>query len=282
VLVWLLQSVLRAQYGFTARASAGLICWSCGALAIGLSLLQLPILMRGFDATDILFRLLGVAVGLATHSAFARGGEPSGTPRSAERWGGFVRVGCAATFGYIVYIGVIPLTFSTAHGGPAAAISSKGFLPFFAYFLTRFDVMMDDVLEKFVSYALFAALLSACWKRVAVLEVRSRVLAVSSVGVALSCLLEVVQMFIPVRVAGLTDPILCACACVVGVLAKEHAVALYQFAVTHEMFGPQGLHVEQNGRAALSPTDAMIAGLTEPYPEAPEEPALQPKPTSHR
>lgn len=282
VLVWLMQPVLRGQYNFSARAAAGLTWWLCGAFAVGLSLLQLPILTRGFDTTDILFRLLGVEVGLVTRSVYFHVRERLTPQRRSERRHNLARIGCAATLIYIVYAGVIPLTINTEHGGPEVSIGSKGFLPFFAYFVTRFDLMMDDVMEKFVSYALFAALLAACWARVANLATSSRVLAVTTVGVAISVVIEAVQMFIPVRVTSLTDPILAACGCVVGVLGREHAVAFYRFATTHQMLGPKEPQAEREVPARLPSTDTLIASLTEPRPDAPVEPPQRSKPIRSR
>lgn len=282
VLVWFMQPVLRGQYGFSASATMALVWWLCGVFAIGLSLLQFPIVTRGFDATDIVFRLLGVWVGLVTRSVYFRASGFLTPQHRANRWRKLTRVGCSAMLMYIIYTGVIPLTINIGHGGPEASMGSAGFWPFFAYFLTRFDLMMDDVMEKFISYALFAALLAACWTRVAGLPLRSRLFAVATIGVSISIAIEITQMFIPIRVASLTDPILAACGCVVGVLGQEHAAQFYRFAMTHESLGPKGLQAEREARTRLTPADALLAGLTEPRPDAPVEPSPNSEPTPHR
>ena len=108
--------------------------------------------------TDILFRLLGAGVALTAYESSRR--SVKRTPQNgAAGWHRAPPAGCILALAYIVYVGVIPLTFSSSSGGLTNAVGSEKFLPFMGYFLTRFDLMMDDVMEKFGIYALFAALL---------------------------------------------------------------------------------------------------------------------------
>ncbi len=282
LLAWLLWPMLRKRYQFSERTTWVLVCWIGGLLAVGLSLLQLPILTRGFDATDILFRLFGIGGGLVTLAMYNRAKE-HWTPRyQVEQLHRLARAGCVAMLAYVAYAGVIPLTFNIEQSGPVASIRSEGFLPFVAYFATRFDLMMDDAMEKFISFALFAALLAITWPRAASMPIRSRVLAISMIGVAVSIPIEIVQMFIPVRVTSLTDPILAFCGCAVGVLAEDHAVAFFRFATTHEMFGPKGVRTGRETPSELAPADALIASLSEPRPDAPTEPSPKRRPTRQR
>ncbi len=120
VLVWLLRHLLRRVYGFNRRATTALVWWLCGLFALTLSLIQFPVVGRGLDVTDVLFRLIGVAGGLLTLPAGMgrAGAEPLGVP--ANRWRGATRVGCAATAAYIVYTGVIPATFANGGERPTA------------------------------------------------------------------------------------------------------------------------------------------------------------------
>ena len=143
-------------------------------------------------------------------------------------WRLLVGVGCCSAVIYILYSGLIPLTFTTSDGGPAAAIQDTGFLPFFAYFVTRFDLMMDDAMEKFAAYALFAAFLSACWTLIAGRPTWRRVFAVASVTVTLSAMIEVAQAYIPVRVTSLTDPLLGFAGWLAGVVGCDQAIACYR------------------------------------------------------
>ncbi len=287
VLVWLMHPLLRGYYGFRRRAVTILVWWLCGVLAIGLSVLQLPIVTRACDVTDVLFRLLGVWLGLATRSIYLGESASLTADLLSARWRRLARIGCAATVVYIVYTGVIPLLFGRQAGGPIASLSSSAFLPFFAYSSARFDLMMNDLMEKFVSYAVLAALLATCWSRVIGASGKARMMPIMGVCVALSAALEIVQMFIPVRVISLTDPILAACACVVGVIAQEHAVSFYTYALSHQPVGPGGMRQPARRDAyepyeALSLTDELIATLSEPSEQAPTEPSPSQTPTRHR
>jgi hypothetical protein len=140
-----------------------------------------------------------------------------------------------------------------------------------AYFETRFDVMMTDALEKFTAYALFAAALGAAWTGAASASPGGRLVRVSGVGVVLSSMIETAQMFLPVRVVSLTDLIVAAAGCVVGVVLADHAVRFYRYAASAEVVGPNDRPVGL--RRPLSLTDELIATLAEPHPQSPSEPS---------
>ncbi len=282
VLAWLLQSVVRSDYGFSCRATTALVWWLGGALAIGLSALQLPIVSRGCDVTDVLFRLLGLWLGLITRSVDLRNGERLTAAVHARQRQRLARIGCAAAVGYIAYTGVIPLTFAAEAGGPTASLASEGFLPFFAYFVARFDLMMADAMEKFVSYAVFSALLAICWTPVITLQTQPRLLAITTIGVAISTVIEIVQMFIAVRVTSLTDPILAAAGCLTGVLMQQHILGFYHFATSHAFPGPEVAERLSAPASRLPPSDALVATLTEPRADAPAEPSPMPRSRTRR
>ncbi len=277
ILVWLAYPVLRRQYGFTHCGARALLWWSCGFLAIGLSLLQLPILTRGCDTTDILFRWLGLGLGVFARSTYSQAGWRWPREEQERLWHNLGWLGCWATLAYILYTGLIPFTFDVEAGGAAKSVSSMGFLPFFAYFVTRFDLMIDDAMEKFAAYAVFAALLTAVSARLANTSVWTRMRRVAVLGVSISVMIEIVQMYMPVRVASLTDPILAFCGCSIGVMAKEQAVAFYWYAVTHEMIGPEGMRRDEGVLTRMPTTDELIGTLIEPHPEAPVEMPPTPK-----
>lgn len=282
VFVWLLKPILIRKYGFGSRSTVGLVFWIGSGLAIGLSLLQLPILTRGFDSTDILFRMCGLGIGLVSHDFLLKPGQYLREDQSQGQVRRFAMVGTAVSLAYIIYAGLIPLTIDATHGGPASSIQAKGFLPFFAYFVTRFDIMMDDVMEKFLAYAVFALLISFSWKRLAVHNLSGRLSRVVSLGVLISSAIEFVQMYMPVRVASLTDPILAAAGCLMGVIAKDHVQAFYQFAMTREMAGPPLTDATLEPQTPLTLTDELIATLTEPHPDAPTETPPTRKPATPR
>ena len=70
MLAWLLYPALRLDYGFGELTAMGLIAWICLLMAVTLSLLQLPIVLRGFHLTDVLARLAGAGLGLFARFSF--------------------------------------------------------------------------------------------------------------------------------------------------------------------------------------------------------------------
>lgn len=276
--VWLLHPLLYLQYGFSRRATDALIWWFGLPLAAGLTLLQIPIMSRDADVTDVLFRVIGLALGVVlcakktTHaSTRLRTGRPSaGSVRA--RW---ILTGVIA---FIVYNGVIPLTMTT-HGGLVAAASKAEFWPFVAYFVARFDIMMADVMEKFASYLVLAVVLTMSWRRVARCPLRERALWVGGVCVALSGVIELAQVYISVRVPSLTDPILAAVGAVVGVVGHAHVLVFYRRALALEEAGRRP--GERMAPTRMGPTDELISTLAEPHPDAPLERPAAPEQSPH-
>ena len=279
LLALLLHVVLTRHYGFGRWATTMLIGWLGGGLAVLLTVLQLPIVSRACDVTDIIFRMFGLGLGLLTWAMYNRRSECLSANQSARLRRTVARCVCAAVVVYIFYIGLIPFTFKAGMSGPVQSLRADGFLPFFAYFMARFDIMMGDVLEKFLSYAVLAATLTACWSRLRHRDAASILLHVTAAGLVISLTIEAAQMFIPVRVTSLTDPILAVAGCVVGVLGQQHAAMFYRFAVS-ELGDDSPGELTANRGATHSPSDALIATLFEPSKDAPVEahprPALQP------
>ncbi len=271
VLAWLLHAFLRGDYRFSRRSTSMLIWWLGVPLAIGLSLLQLPIVTRPCDVTDALFRCAGLWLGLATRAAYLRDREHLTVGLQDRREQGLMRWGSRALIVYIIYTGVIPLTFDAGVSGPSQSLASTGFLPFFSYFMARFDLMMGDVMEKFFCYALLAMLLAASWKRVENVAPMSRLMTISVAGLLLCAGIEIVQMFIPVRVTSLTDPILACGGCVVGVVGHRWGAIVLQAGARRRA----DLAREQERvlwpPERMAPTDELVATLTQPHPDAPVE-----------
>ncbi len=275
--VWLLHPLLAVHYGFSRRATLALIWWFGACLAIALSVMQIPIVARACDVTDIVFRLLGIAVGVVIRSAGAEAkSESESESEVARSWSPGPRIAKSAigiTIAFIVYNGVIPLTFDPSKGGIRAAFSATEFLPFMAYFVARLDVMMTDVMEKFASSLVLGALLAAYWRRIEGRSLSSRVFAVVNVCVLLSCAIEIVQVFMPVRVTSLTDPILAATGAVVGVVGQA------RFAAFHRRVNALEMELRRETpdvrEVPFGPTDELISTLTEPYEGAPSEPSPQ-------
>jgi VanZ family protein len=275
LLAWLVLPVLIGDYGF-GRGSGVLLClWLGGALAVALGGVQLVVITRGFDITDVLSRIIGLVIGVITCLPVRPGERPLPALR-APSGRNLARFGLAATVAYIVYTGVIPLTFDAARGGPSVALASKGFLPFWGYFIARFDVMMADAMEKLASYAVFAGFWAACQRGwFGGPDGYSRVFRPVMAGVLLSALVEIPQMYIPVRVTSLTDPILAAAGCLAGALLYRQAIAFYDLAAAQDAEAGAGVD-------GLSPADRMLATLYDPDAAAPTEPSHRPRRTFAR
>ena len=270
LLAWLLQIVLRGDYGFTRRAAFLLACWIGCGVAIGLSAMQILIVSRASDVTDILFRMLGFGIGLVTRWIYFANIVQWDRGLSDYQLRRLAKAGCVFAAAYIAYNGVIPLTFDAGAAGPIQSIESSGFLPFRSYFIARFDVMMDDVMEKFGAYAVFAGLFALYLSPTVTLPGKPRMKTVLVAGVALSLVIEAVQMFITVRITSLTDPILALAGCLIGV------ITLQQMAIFHcdaSTLLPVRIPVPLEVSEPLPPGDAVIASLADPQPDAPVEPS---------
>ena len=78
-------------------------------------------------------------------------------------------------------------------------------------------------------------------------------------------------MYMPVRVTSLTDPILAAAGCLVGVLAQQHAAAFYRLAASRTIHVPHTAPIPEAATPDLGPTDTLVAGLMDPEAGAPTE-----------
>jgi glycopeptide antibiotics resistance protein len=278
VFAWLVHSMCVEHYGFTRRATNWLTWWFAVALSIGLSILHIPLMMRNLDITDVMFRLLGVSVGVVSRSCLLdnrSGGTRTLMPATRQMLG---RAAIAVCVLFIVYTGILPMTFSMPEGGVRSTFSSSAFLPFMAYFVTRFDLMMTDVMEKFASYAVLGVLLARFWRGAVSPSVYRSALSAATVCVLLACAVETVQLFIRVRVVSLTDPLLASGGAVVGVVGYAKFMVFYRKATGVTLREPD--LAAAPGSGTLGPTDALIASLTEPHDEAPREPGRRPRRTT--
>jgi hypothetical protein len=143
--------------------------------------------------------------------------------------------------------------------------------------------MMADAMQKFASYFVLAALFAIWWSRSAAGTARVPVLAITLLGVSLSALIEFAQVFIPVRVPSLTDPILAAAGCLAGAVAQRHAGAFYHFARTQRPACQTEIVRQPLPQVTtFGPNDALIATLFDPYPDAPVEPSPESEHTHTR
>ena len=271
LLAWLLHALLQGDYRFGRLSTNLLLFWIGGGLAIGLSAIQFLVVSRVCDVTDVLFRLMGLWAGMLVRAAYLRDRAILTPMLLGQRQRRYARFGFKLAAIYILYTGLIPLSFDATDGG-RQAVTSQGFLPFFSYFMARFDIMMDDVMEKFAAFAVFAALFMTGWTRLSYPEKKPRIASVVVMGIALQTVIELFQAYMPVRVTSLTDLILAGVGCLVGAVAQERAVRFYRLARARP---PRD---EASGEPGLPPGDALVASLMDPRPDAPAEPSeLRPR-----
>lgn len=266
LLAWLFQIVLRGEFAFTSRGAIGLTWWLAGLQAIGLSLGQFLVITRGLDVTDVCFRLLGIALGVASWESVRRFAFSSSMVWFPCRAG----TCCVAI--WITLVGLAPFRFSRPHEEALSQLSAASFMPFMAYFETRVDVMLTDVLEKVISYALLAASMVGGWSSFRGRSSGRRLILVTAIGVALAAAIEAAQLLLPVRVVSLTDLVLAAVGCLLGVMFAEHVAAFVEFVRTHRVLGPGERPRSLPPLVAVGPVEQLMSTLGDPYDAAPREP----------
>lgn len=271
LLAWLLHGVVRDDYEFSRRSAALLTLWLGAVAAVGFSLLQLPIVSRTCDATDVVFRLIGLLTGLLARARWLQTSHALPPLVDERRSQQPARTGCLLVGVYVLYTGVIPLRFRAEPGAVAGALTSEGFLPFFAYFAARFDVMMSDVMAKFAGFGLLGALMAMWWARPGATAACRGLPSILAVCLGLSVLIEAVQLFMPVRVASLTDPILAGGGCLVGVVVQRQAWLWWHGRSRAIPELPSRAEAALRRAPELGPTDLLVTGLADPHPDAPRE-----------
>ena len=271
VLVWLLHSVLLGDYQFNRRGGGALTWWIIVGMALGLSLLQLPVRTRGFHVSDILMRLTGAGVGL-----FLRGwyidrmsGVRSGRSAAGRLPMWCATAACVAVFLHILVGGLIPFVIDHRENLVSRAVFSENMLPFFSYFRARFDVAMGDLIGKGVSYAMFAALAAFCWRGVQHERAAVRMRAVLGLVMALALCIESAQVALLGRIPSLTDLIIAVVAGACGVMLHDNAVRFFrESTVADPLAQPSDLTqaMPQPSRA-----DELLTGLQDPRDDAPRE-----------
>ncbi len=279
ILAWLLQSMLVREYGFP-RAGSNLLAWWIGlGLAALLSLLQWPVRLRGFDATDIVMRATGLAVGLVTRWAFVERMRYPGTGAAssaaiARAWLNRAGVAVAAL---IVISGLIPFEFDRQENAAWNAVASPRFLPGVAYFTARFDTAMADLLFKLSAYTVLTLLFIASRPRLATGPVAARMGAGAALCVTVAAAVEVAQLWLAGRTASLTDPLIALSAAMCGA-ALHHALTRF-FTRVHDLRTVEARAARGTpppasvtARRPWTLTDALVAGLIDDDPDAPREP----------
>jgi len=270
VLAWLLLTLLHEHYGFGPATALGLVGWSCGGLALALSVGQLVVLTRTVDITDVVFRVAGILVGSLTKVLCSAGaGRPAPHDRP-DRVRHAATAGSAAALLYILATGLMPFLLEAPAASPGGGLKGGWFVPFYAGFPTRFDLMLGDVMEKFAAYLVFAVLLVTARPSLTRRGLGGCLRTIIATGFGVAAVIEVAQIFLPDRVVDVTDLALAGCGCAAGVLVQHHVVRFYAFA---RGLPPVAAERWQADSAApwLAPADALIGELMVPHPGAPAE-----------
>lgn len=277
LLAWLIQQALQNRLGFGRIGCTALTLWLGALLAIFFSALQFTVVSRGFDATDIFFRVCGLVIGTIFWRRIRR--QSHSTTGAYQSHAKFACIGALA---FILYNGTIPWQFSVEPREAFSRLSAANFIPFLPYFETRADRMFGDVAEKLAMYAVLGVLiqLRAMWENPRGREgVVSRVLSSPLRNcIAISLGIEFIQIFLPARFPGLTDPFLAAVGCVLGLMVSDHVQSLYFFARTMAVTSSPG---DRMAATPQSPAEFLLSTIAEPHPGAPKEgvPAKSPEPT---
>jgi VanZ family protein len=265
--VWLWYPVLRTVHKFDEPLASVLICWMGLLLAVCLSILQAPIISRGFHVTDILARMLGIFTGLILYRAFDPAVRHRDRARRRELGTRLALLCLACVTGFIVYTSLIPWIRNEREGPVIGALASAEMLPLYSYFHARFDVMVQDIAQKVTAYLLFGALLVMSSRRLQSRPWTQRTCIVAVLSTAMAAVLEGAQLFLLIRTTSLTDLLIALFASGTGAAMHEHAIRFYAFARSRAVVTGRA----QPAEAELSLTDQLVATLTEPHPKAPKE-----------
>ena len=285
---------LRTGYEFGARSSVALTVGLLAGLAGVISMIQFPILTRGFHVTDIVMRTGGAALGalFGRYSVRLRMGSPNRRSATVERQSPvlfdlgdasnvrrFVYPALVVLVAYVLFTGLSPFVLRRQPGAVLSALRSDSFLPFFSYFWSsRVDAASADFFSKCLRYGVLAIVLGMALRlEGAVASLRSHLFRVVWRCVVLAAAIETAQIFIRSRVPSLTDLIVAGGASYAGVLA-------YQYALDYRVAS----HSNQVGRESTKSqpqygiTDALIGTLTEPQdsPNKPTHPVRPSAPTT--
>jgi len=257
------------RFGSCAFASLKALQW-----ASLLSVLQFFVLSRGFDTTDILVRTTAACAGALVASATTgrRGDSFRPAPRHLTRMDR--NTAALLTLCIVAYILCRDCSpFALKPEGPPAHESWReiGLIPFAGYFLPRISTAADDILYKFLRFAVFGAAAALAF------GLHSRhgsyhrlAMRIAARGALLSLVAEIAQIMIPTRYTDLTHILLAASGSYFGAIAARWARDYYR-AVRYGMTA-----VEAAQPVAASPESkaaVLNADIPAPGPDAPVEPA---------
>lgn len=262
---------LRVEFQFRRAGAMLLTSWLGSLLAVGMSVLQWPVIGRGLDVTDILFRCFGVALPTVAWLLWCGSADERDVLHGLDRrrW---ALSGYALVASFIVFHGLAPFVLRWNILEIIAKITSPAVLPFFGMFQTRVDRAAGDGIFKVTCFAILASFAATSTGRHDRASRRQRIRAIVWKNVGLAAIVEVLQCAIPLRVVSLTDPLLAAAGALIGVFTFDGFMGLLLAARNASI--PRR---KSRRRTRLSPADQLVASLADAAPGAPAE-----LPTSRR
>ncbi len=263
-------SALRGECGFGRIHTVAIATWGGSWLALGLSVLQWPNLHRGFDATDIVMRLLGLVFGLATFSL--RLGRQDRLKRDdAAATNLPIRFAGLAVAAYILWNGLSPFVFDFPNQTESW---TEVIWAWKAVFVTRYDRLADDVLERMGAFGLFGGLLTASFASLRSRTLRGRICVTVPAAAVLAAIVEAGQFFIPTRVPSIWHVFFAGGGSLLGVACHGvlRSSLLEGVSVPESEKGRPGSL--EDSRPSLSPEE-MFASLSTPRADSPREPSVR-------
>lgn len=271
ILGLLLHHLLRSHYRFRLLAALALAFYLTALLAVALSLLQILILSRGFHGTDILMRTAGAVAGyLALPARSVRCGI--GRLELTAPVSRLAKPALVVAVLLVTFSGLLPFAFEFDGSRAAARIASNEFLPFYSYYIGRFDRVCADFWGKALRYGFLALALWVCWAGRSSRSLERRALTVAAVALGLSIFIEACQLLLRARVTSLTDVIIAPLAAWIAAIAAQYAADFYNHTIAPSAVPAPA---ERHRMPGWSLTDALVGSL---IPD--EVPGKQPTPSS--
>ncbi len=256
ILGWLLHGVLLRRYGFGPGSRLLLAGYASVGLAAAMSVLQIAVMSRGFDVTDILARVVGSLCGYGLYGlSLARGGLD--VTRLA-------RPTVVVAMAYVLATGLAPFSFDLTLQGAGDKVASHSFIPFYSYHLGRFDLVCADFCTKVLIFGFLG--IAVWWSSFAgSAPGRRRRLRIAGLALAVSLAVEITQLFVRSRVPSLTDPVIAALAAWGAVVCAQKVADFHARAIR-----PRAIRqLEPTPPQSLPPADALVATLISDLPTEP-------------
>jgi len=262
----LLHRVLGQQYQFKPATALALTVYLVTLLAVTLSALQLVVLSRGSHVTDILIRVVGAVAGYLTLPGLwtrLRAGGADTTAAMTLLAKPLLVTAVVA----VMFNGLAPFVVDFDLSRAAERATSSQVLPFYSYYMGRFDRVCADFWGKSLCWGFLGVAMWMCWAGRPSCSLRGATLSVVGTALLLSATVEASQLFLRSRVASLTDIIIAPLAAWIAAILAQYAADFCGGAV-------RSLHrpvaAEQPHEVRWSLTDALVGTLIpDPPPREP-------------